>query len=159
MSTQLDIVYKLKEALETANPEVAIPFMADDFTHQTPPTQYVSLVYPRTSSETGTYSGRYPTRLGAPRRTRDQYSMEGACRRDQLQLRLKPLRVGTCISCGFRTQKFISATPQFEILDIIDNPGSITFQVSCSPTRYRGARLSIAKTSMITLKVDRALRT
>ena len=85
MSTQLDIVYKLKEVLETANPEVAILFMADDFTHQTPPTQYVSLVYPRTSSETGTYFGRYPTRLGAPRRTRDQYSMEGACRRDQLQ--------------------------------------------------------------------------
>ena len=42
MSTQLDIVYKLKEALETGNPEVAIPFMADDFTHQALPTQYVS---------------------------------------------------------------------------------------------------------------------
>ena len=42
MSTQLDIVYKLKEALETGNPEVATPFMADDFTHQALPTQYVS---------------------------------------------------------------------------------------------------------------------
>ena len=41
MSTQLDIVYKLKEALETGNPEVAAPFMADDFTHQALPSQYV----------------------------------------------------------------------------------------------------------------------
>ncbi|KAF9646632.1 hypothetical protein BDM02DRAFT_3118358 [Thelephora ganbajun] len=50
MSAQLDIIYKLKEALETGNPEVATPFMADDFTHQALPTQ-----------------------LGAPRRTRDQW--------------------------------------------------------------------------------------
>ena len=41
MSAQLDIVYKLKEALETSKPEVAIPFMADDFTHQALPSQYV----------------------------------------------------------------------------------------------------------------------
>ena len=40
MSTQLDIVYKLKEALETGNPEAAAPFMADDFTHQALPSQY-----------------------------------------------------------------------------------------------------------------------
>jgi len=39
MSTQLDIVHKLKEALETGNPEVATPFMADDFTHQALPAQ------------------------------------------------------------------------------------------------------------------------
>jgi len=42
MSAQLDIVHKLKEALETGNPEVATPFMADDFTHQALPAQYVS---------------------------------------------------------------------------------------------------------------------
>ena len=41
MSTQLDIVHKLKEALETGNPEVATPFMADNFTHQALPAQYV----------------------------------------------------------------------------------------------------------------------
>lgn len=41
MSTQLDIVYKLKEALETGNPEVAAPFMAENFTHQALPAQYV----------------------------------------------------------------------------------------------------------------------
>lgn len=41
MHTQLDIVYKLKEALETGNPEVAAPFMADDFTHQALPAQCV----------------------------------------------------------------------------------------------------------------------
>jgi len=43
MSAQLDIIYKLKEALETGNPEVATPFMADNFTHQALPTQYVSI--------------------------------------------------------------------------------------------------------------------
>ena len=53
MSTQLDIVYKLKEALETGNPEVAIPFMDDNFAHQALPTQCVSSVYPRTNSRTG----------------------------------------------------------------------------------------------------------
>jgi len=42
MSTQLGIFYKLKEALETGNPEIATPFMADDFTHQVLPAQYVS---------------------------------------------------------------------------------------------------------------------
>ena len=41
MSTQLEIVYKLKEALETGNPEVAAPFMADDFAHQALPMQFV----------------------------------------------------------------------------------------------------------------------
>lgn len=41
MSTQLDIVHKLKESLETGNPEIAAPFMADDFTHQALPAQYV----------------------------------------------------------------------------------------------------------------------
>ena len=41
MSAQLDIVYKLKEALETGNPDVATPFMADDFTHQALPAQCV----------------------------------------------------------------------------------------------------------------------
>ena len=44
MSTQLDIVYKLKEALETGKPDVAIPFMADNFTHQALPAQCVCLV-------------------------------------------------------------------------------------------------------------------
>lgn len=44
MPTQLDIVYKLKEALETGNPEVAAPFMADDFAHQALPAQYVSSI-------------------------------------------------------------------------------------------------------------------
>ena len=128
MSTQLDIVYKLKEALESGNPEVAIPFMADDFAHQALPTQHVSSVYPQPSSGAGTDFGRSPTRLGAPRRTRDQWKAHVIA----INSRLKSLKVGTCISCGFRTRKLISATPQFEIVDIIDNPGSITLQVSCS---------------------------
>jgi hypothetical protein len=42
MSTQLDIVYKLKEAVENGKPEVVAPFMADNFTHQALPAQYVS---------------------------------------------------------------------------------------------------------------------
>jgi len=79
MSTQLDIVYKLKEALETGNPEVATPFMADNFTHQALPAQ-----------------------LGAPRRTRDQWKVHVVA----INSSLKSLK--------------------FEILDIIDNPGSIT---------------------------------
>ena len=133
MSTQLDIVYRLKEALETGNPEVATPFMADDFTHQALPTQYVSSVWPHSSSETGTDVGRFPTRLGAPRRTRDQWKAHVVA----INSRLKSLKVGTCISCGLRVQKLISATPQFEIVDIIDNPGFITLQVSRSLTRYR----------------------
>ena len=136
MSTQLDIVYKLKEALETGNPEVATPFMADDFTHQALPTQYVSSVWPHSSSETGTDVGRFPTRLGAPRRTRDQWKAHVVA----INSRLKSLKVGTCISCGLRVQKLISATPQFEIVDIIDNPGFITLQVSRSLTRYREVR-------------------
>ena len=41
MSTQLEIVYKLKEALETGKPEVATPFMTDDFAHQALPAQSV----------------------------------------------------------------------------------------------------------------------
>ena len=136
MSTQLDIVYKLKEALETGNPEVATPFMADDFAHQALPTQYVSSVWPHSSSETGTDVGRFPTRLGAPRRTRDQWKAHVVA----INSRLKSVKVGTCISCGLRVQKLISATPQFEIVDIIDNPGSITLQVSRSLTRYREVR-------------------
>ena len=136
MSTQLDIVYKLKEALETGNPEVATPFMADDFTHQALPTQYVSSVWPHSSSETGTDVGRFPTRLGAPRRTRDQWKAHVVA----INSRLKSLKVGTCISCGLRVQKLISATPQFEIVDIIDNTGFITLQVSRSLTRYREVR-------------------
>ena len=141
MSTQLDIVYKLKEALETGNPEVATPFMADDFTHQALPTQYVSSVWPYSSSETGTDVGRFPTRLGAPRRTKDQWKVHIVAINSGLKS-LKSLKVGTCISCGLRahTQKLISATPQFEIFDIIDNPGSITLQVSYSLTRYREER-------------------
>ena len=136
MSTQLDIVYKLKEALDTGNAEVAIPFMADDFTHQALPTHYVSSVYPQPSSGAGTEFGRSPTRLGAPRRTRDQWKAHAVA----INSRLKSLKVGTCISCGLRVQKLISATPQFETVDIIDNPGSITLQVSCSLTRYRETR-------------------
>ena len=138
MSTQLDIVYKLKEALETGNPEVATPFMADDFTHQALPTQYVSSVWLYTSSETGTDIGGFPTRLGAPRRTGDRWKAHVVA----TSSRLKSLKVGTCISCGLRahTQKLISATPQFEIFDIIDNPGFITLQVSYSLTRYREER-------------------
>ena len=64
--------------------------------------------------------------------------MEGACRRDQLPTQVS--QVGTRISCSFRTQKLISTTPQFEIPYIIDNPGSITLQVSCFLTHYREAR-------------------
>jgi hypothetical protein len=45
MSTQLDIVHKLKEALETGNPEIAAPFMADDFAHQALPAQFVCPTY------------------------------------------------------------------------------------------------------------------
>jgi len=41
MSVQLDIVYKLKEALETGNPNVATPFVAVDFTRQALPARYV----------------------------------------------------------------------------------------------------------------------
>ena len=136
MSTQLDIVYKLKEALETGNPEVATPFMADDFTHQALPTQYVSSVWLYSSSETGTDVGRFPTRLGAPRRVRDQWKAHVVA----INSRLKSVKVETCILCGLRAQKPISTTPQFEIVDIIDNPGSITLEVSCSLTRYRETR-------------------
>lgn len=79
MSAQLDIVYKLKEALETGNPEVSAPFMADDFTHQALPAQ-----------------------LGAPRRSKDQWKAHVKA----INSSLKSLK--------------------FEILDTIDNPGSIT---------------------------------
>ena len=136
MSTQLDIVYRLKEALETGDPEVATPLMADDFTHQAPPTQYVSSVWPYSSSETGTDVGRFPTRLGAPRRTRDQWKAHVVA----INSRLKSVKVETCILCGLRAQKPISTTPQFEIVDIIDNTGFITLQVSRSLTRYREVR-------------------
>lgn len=37
------------------------------------------------------------------------------------------------ISSGLRAQMLISSTLQFEILDTIDNPGSITLQVSYIP--------------------------
>ena len=136
MSTQLNIVYKLNEALETGNPEVATQFMADDFTHQALPTQYVSSVWPHSSSETGTDVGRFQTGLGAPRRVRDQWKAHVVA----INSRLKSVKVETCILCGLRAQKPISTTPQFEIVDIIDNPGSITLEVSCSLTRYRRAR-------------------
>ena len=136
MSTQLDIVYRLNEALETGNPEVATQFMADDFTHQALPTQYVSSVWLYSSSETGTDVGGVPTRLGAPRRTRDQWKAHVIT----INSRLKSVKVGTYILCGLRARKLTSATPQFEIVDIIDNPGSITLEVSCSLTRYREAR-------------------
>ena len=80
-------------------------------------------------------------RLGAPRRTKDQWKVHIVAINSGLKS-LKSLKVGTCISCGLRahTQKLISATPQFEIFDIIDNPGSITLQVSYSLTRYREER-------------------
>jgi len=81
MSAQLDIVYKLKEAVETGKPEVATPFMAQDFTHQALPSQ-----------------------LGAPRRTISQW---------------KTYVIG--IHSVLKSLKF-------EILETIDNPGSITLQ-------------------------------
>jgi len=41
MSVQLDIVCKLREALETGNPNVATPFVAIDCTRQALPARYV----------------------------------------------------------------------------------------------------------------------
>ena len=126
MSTQLDIVYRLKEVLETGNPEVVTPFMADDFTHQALPTQYVLSVWFYSSKETGTDVGGFPTRLGAPRCMRDQWKVHVVT----INSRLKSVKVETCILCGLRAQKPILVTPQFDIIDIIDNPGSITLEVS-----------------------------
>ena len=97
MSAQLDIVYKLKEALETANPEVAAPFMADDFTHQALPAQYVLLgALASARGRIGTDFEPCSTRLGAPRRTKDQWKAHVIA----INSRLKSLKVGTCILSG-----------------------------------------------------------
>ena len=73
MSTQLDIVDKLKEALQAGNPELATPFMADDFTHQVLPAWYVSSAASALNVGIGADIDGSLTRLGAPRRTTDQW--------------------------------------------------------------------------------------
>ncbi|KAF9785023.1 hypothetical protein BJ322DRAFT_803520 [Thelephora terrestris] len=117
MSTQLDIVYKLKEALETANPEVATPFMADDFTHRALPAQ-----------------------LGVPQRTKDQWKTHVVA----INAGLKSLKVGTYLWSGPVHVQTSSCQLQFEVLDTIDNPGSVTLHVSHAPP-YCRVTLSMAR--------------
>jgi len=84
---------------------------------------------PRTGG-IGADTERFPTRLGAPRRTIDQWKAHVI----GINSRLKSLKVK---KFAFRVGYARSATLQFEILDTIDNPGSITLHVSCFPVRCR----------------------
>ena len=77
-------------------------------------------------------------RLGAPRRTKDQWKAHVIA----INSSLKSLKVGTytpSVSTEVES-KLIPAMLQFEILDTVDNPGSITLHVNFTPPLRRAGR-------------------